>query len=90
MKNGIGVTWLEMEKYPNPQKSKNWEIKNINLILIGYQIAFIKVYHDHLGVNTCNMSLRHNSWISDLVVWVRTTGVPFQGIISRLIFLEKM
>ena len=61
MKNGIGVTWLEMEKYPNPQKCKNQKLKNINLISIGYQIAFIKVYDDHLGVNTYNMSLRHNS-----------------------------
>lgn len=36
MKNGIGVTWLEMEKYPNPQKKQklgNQEHKfNINWI----------------------------------------------------------
>lgn len=61
MKNGIGVTWLEMEKYPNPQKSKNQKLKNINLISIGYQIAFMKVYDDHIGLNTCNVTLRHNS-----------------------------
>lgn len=77
MKNGIGVTWLGNGKISKSSKSK-LETQEHKYNISWYQIVFMKVYDDHIGINTCNLTLRHNGWISDLVVWVEQPEFLFK------------